>query len=86
MIKCESDKGTNGLTKIEEQEEIENDDQDPEKVHNNLKEDAEEKMKDENCNDFDPLTYAIEFFSNYNTDKNQFCVKPSISSQDWIFF
>ena len=84
MIKCESDKSANGLTKIEEQEEIENDDQDTEKDYDNQKKDNDGKMKDENCNDFDPLTYAIEFFSNYNTDKNQFCIKPSISSQGWI--
>ena len=40
-----------------------------------LEKDNELAMKDENSNDFDPLKYAIEFFSSYNSDTNQFSIK-----------
>jgi len=96
MIKCDSDKGikiANALTKIEEHEEIENEDHSNEAAEINcvleaqskhqakLEKDNELAMKDENSNDFDPLKYAIEFFSSYNSDTNQFSIKSSLSSQ-----
>lgn len=96
MIKCEPEKSapvSNGLTKIEEHDEFENNDQcnqddqtaclsqdivDGEDITEN---DTEVSKLDDCTNDFDPLKYAIEFFANYNSDTNQFCVKPVISSQ-----
>ena len=96
MIKCDSDKGikiANSLTKIEEHEEIENEENSNEAAEMNcaveaqskdqikLQKDNEFTMKDENSNDFDPLKYAIEFFSSYNSDTNQFSIKSSLSSQ-----
>ena len=89
-------KGTpiaNGLTKIEENEEIENDEpcSEPDQTNSAVEahskyqdksgKDNELTRKDENSSDFDPLKYAIEFFSSYNPDTNQFNIKPSISSQ-----
>ena len=96
MIRCDSDKGikiANALTKIEEHEEIEIQDHSNEAAEINclveaqskdqvkLEKDNELTMKDENSNDFDPLKYAIEFFSSYNSDTNQFSIKSSLSSQ-----
>ena len=96
MIKCESEISTpasNGLTKIEEHDEFESNDQCNEDAKPNSvsqdKIDGDDTMQKNNelskmCemnNDFDPLNYAIEFFGNYNSDANQFCAKPVISSQ-----
>ena len=96
MIKCDSEKGikiANALTKIEEHEETENEERFNEAAEINCEvvtqskdqvkfgKDNDLTIKDENRNDFDPLKYAIEFFSSYNSDTNQFSIKSSLSSQ-----
>ena len=86
MVECET---PNALSKIEEHEEYEQNekikDNNSPKNLNSI--DTKNNNEDNECNandiskrdSFDPLKFAIEFFSNYNSETNQVCL-PLVTS------